>query len=1538
MQRFQSISTLLCLTASFCVFQGISATAQIIPDNSLGNESSVVVPNININGLDSDRIDGGAIRGSNLFHSFQEFNIDNGRGAYFSNPENISNILTRVTGDNISNILGTLGVLGNANLFLINPNGIVFGPNARLDVGGSFFASTADSILFENSVEFAASNPDAPPLLTINIPIGLNFRENPGSIVNQSFAVDSEDNIVGLQVLPEKTIALIGGDIQIEGGILTAPQGRIELGSVAGNNTVSLTPIEKGYALNYENALNFQDIALSQEAFVDVRGEGGGDIQIQGRRVTLIDGSIINASTQGSDPGGLLSIHASESVEVIGSGIFATLNSNATGNAGNLVIDTQNLLVQGESFISTATFGNGNGGDLTITATDIELLSDSRLFATVAPGAIGNAGNLTIDTQNLSVRDGAQISTATFGNGDGGNLTITANDIELVGISSSGFPSGLFATVEAEAIGDGGTINLNTQNLRVEDRARIFASTFGNGNAGNLIIDTQHLQVRDEAQIGVGTFGNGNGGNLTVTANDIELIGGNSGLFAPVEAEATGNGGTFTIDTQNLLIRDGAQIFTGTAGNGSGGDITLTATNIELIGTSADAQFPSGLGTSVVSGATSNAGSLTINTQNLRVRDGAQILTETAGDGDGGNLTITAADIELIGTSADGQFVSGLGAAVASGAVGNGGTLTINTQRLRVRDGAQIGTSTSSDGNAGDLIVNATDIELLGTSAFSQGPSVLAATVNPGATGNGGSITIDTQNLLVQDGAKISTSAFGNGDAGNLTINANNIELVGTGSDVESQVQLGAIGNGGTLNIDTQSLRVLDGAQIRTGTFGNGNAGDLTVTATDIELTGTSADGQVASAVDVSVQPEATGNGGVLIIDTQNLRVLDGAQIAAATFGNGDAGDVTITARNIELIDSDLAASVQSGAMGNAGDLTINTQNLQVRDGATISALTFGNGDAGDVTINATDVEVVGTRSGLGTSVAAGAIGNGGILTINTQGLRVQGGAQILAGTSGNGNGGNLIITATDIALVGTSADGQFPSSLGARVNPGAIGNGGTLTVDAQNLLVQDGAQIATTTFGNGDAGDVTITATDIELIGTSADGELTSAIGTSVEAGAIGNGGALTIDTQNLLVQDGAQILAGTFGNGNGGNLIITATDIELIGTSADGQFVSGLAARVEPGAVGNGGTFTIDTQNLLVQNGAQISASTFGNGDSGNLTITAADVKLIGTSADSQISSGLSASVEPGAIGSGGTINLNTQNLVVRNGSQIFTGTGGNGSGGDINLTATNIELSGTTPDGSAPSGLFTSAEPDSTGQAGRLTVNTNQLIVRDEAVVGVRSVGTEAAGDLIINAPNIFLDNQATLNANTTAGEGDIILNTEDLRLRNNSNITTNATGEATGGNITINTETLTAIENSDISANAEDAFGGRVTINAVGVFGTAFRTQQSQFSDITATSELGPEFSGTVELNTELDPSSGLIDLTQTVTDPNDLIAAEFCRQRGSSAFIVTGRGGIAVSPNDKSDGNQINVDLVEPVITPPQNTSQQPSEINDNQAI
>ncbi|MEM1169208.1 MAG: filamentous hemagglutinin N-terminal domain-containing protein [Cyanobacteria bacterium P01_H01_bin.35] len=219
-----TIFPLAYLTLGYWQLSRSPAIAQLVPDRTLGEENSVITPNINIKGRESHRIDGGAQRDANLFHSFEEFNIQRGRGVYFTNPDGVANILTRITGNNASSILGTLGVLGNANLFFINPNGIIFGPEAQLDIQGSFYGATADSILFENGFEFSTSDPQAPPLLTVNVPIGLRLPENAGSIQvegrghnlsldPETFSYVRDNRNVGLQVATGQTLALIGGDI-----------------------------------------------------------------------------------------------------------------------------------------------------------------------------------------------------------------------------------------------------------------------------------------------------------------------------------------------------------------------------------------------------------------------------------------------------------------------------------------------------------------------------------------------------------------------------------------------------------------------------------------------------------------------------------------------------------------------------------------------------------------------------------------------------------------------------------------------------------------------------------------------------------------------------------------------------------------------------------------------------------------------------------------------------------------------------------------------------------------------------------------------------------------------------------------------------------------------------------------------------------------------------------------------------------------------------------------------------------------------------
>ncbi|NEP83104.1 MAG: filamentous hemagglutinin N-terminal domain-containing protein, partial [Okeania sp. SIO3C4] len=269
----------LVLSSLLCQYQGNS---QIIPDQTLGKEHSV------INSIDrlKEHIEGGAIRGSNLFHSFQEFNVGENRSVYFTNPPGIENILTRITGNNASNILGKLGVLGEANLFLVNPNGILFGPNSSLDIRGSFIATTADEIRLGENGLFSVTNPQNSNLLSVE-PSALFFNQ-----ISPSALSLNQISVSGTGILPVisesclcvpsgETLGFIGREIIIDSGKLKTEQGRIEIGSV-GNNSLVRLENTNNYTLNYSEVENFENIQIKNGAVVDVSGEGSGEIQLQG--------------------------------------------------------------------------------------------------------------------------------------------------------------------------------------------------------------------------------------------------------------------------------------------------------------------------------------------------------------------------------------------------------------------------------------------------------------------------------------------------------------------------------------------------------------------------------------------------------------------------------------------------------------------------------------------------------------------------------------------------------------------------------------------------------------------------------------------------------------------------------------------------------------------------------------------------------------------------------------------------------------------------------------------------------------------------------------------------------------------------------------------------------------------------------------------------------------------------------------------------------------------------------------------------------
>ncbi|MGB7440489.1 MAG: S-layer family protein, partial [Coleofasciculaceae cyanobacterium] len=715
-------------------------------------------------------------------------------------------------GGNISNIDGLIRAQGEANLFLINPQGIIFGPNAQLNLGGSFIASTANSIKFADGTQFD-TNPTASALLTMNVPIGLQLGPNPGNIVNQSRAINGNGQIVGLQVMPGRTIGLVGGDINLEGGNLRAPQGRIELGSVADNSFVTLTPIDNGFALEYEGIDNFQDIRLSQEAVVDASGAGGGNIQLQGRQISVIGGSQVLTITQGNQAGGSLKVNASEFVNVSGASADGQVTSRlqtdtiAQGAGGDIFIETKQLLVNEGALVSASTFGAGEGGNLTILASELVEVSGTGIdnlrntvFLPVLSGELrlsnlesgllvvtegaGMGGNLTIETSSLLVGDGALVSTTTGGAGTGGNILV--RNAQSVEIAASSFTTGAIQ----------GTT----------------------GHSGNLTINTQHLTLRDGGLVQTFTFGAGDGGKMLVNASEsVELLSTPAGAVFPTGLFAnsifgTGEGGNIEVNTGRMTIRDGAQVgnqtgaFVGTGlipFGGPGGDIVLNVTDsIEMAGISPDGRFSSGPGTSSFSG--SPAGNVTVFSSNMTISGGAGISTTTFSAGMGGNLTVNVSDtLEIVGrgiVTISGMPIDTPSSLVSSSgradfpnlqATGAAGELVINAGKVILREGAEIAVNSLGSGDAGRLGVTANSILL-------EDSSTITAETD---SGEGGNIELETQDLRLRRGSNISTNA-GNTDGGNISIDTGTLVAL-ENSDITANAQQG---RGGRVTISAQGI------------------------------------------------------------------------------------------------------------------------------------------------------------------------------------------------------------------------------------------------------------------------------------------------------------------------------------------------------------------------------------------------------------------------------------------------------------------------------------------------------------------------------------------------------------------------------------------------------------------------------------------------------------------------------------------------------------------------------------------------------------
>jgi filamentous hemagglutinin family protein len=1059
--RVGSFARIVASIVLLCLSEVHEARSQITSDDTLS--TNITSPN-NLNFTIND----GNRAGNNLFHSFREFSIPTGGEAFFNNAQDIQTIFSRVTGGRISNIDGLIRANANANLFLLNPSGIIFGPNARLNIGGSFLATTASSFKFADGLEFSATNPQATPLLTVNVPIGLQIGTNPGSIVNLTSETDSQGLPPGLQVGPGRSLALVGGDINLDRGGLIAVGGRVELGGLATSGTVGLAVNGNNLSLNFPADIIRANVSLTNDGFVNVLGLGGGDIIVNANNFTATNGGVLNAGTRGQGNGGNIivntnSISLSGKGSTSGSGLYSQALPGSSGNLGDIIINAQNVNLVGTGVIPTFD----------------EIGTETGIHNQVFSGAVGNSGNIFVNTASFNSSNVAIVRSLTESRGKAGDVVINANHVNLSRLSA------------------------------------IESGSLGRGNTGNVTINTGRLTVQDGATVGVVAASDGAAGTLIVNASElVELIGTFNTLFdngASFESPSVlitgtqpgsrGNAGDVRITTRKLTLRDGAVVTAGTLGSGTGGNITINASeSVELSGVTTVPSEERGSRIDTVASSSGNAGNITITTGRLVIRDGGDIsASATDGTANAGNVTIRATDVELIGATPEGFFASRIWAVGSAGrGTGKGGNITIEAQRLIMGDGAEISAGTLGQGEAGNIAVRASEVQLSGTRIF-QAPDngesfefeTRLAAVTFGA-GNAGNITVETERLMLQDGAQISseTGANSTGNAGSVTIRAQDVQLIGTGRlgtfspSGLTATNFGA-GNGGNITVETERLSIQNGAEISAGTAfkpleqlrpgeqptpakpgtlpGGGDAGNIFISASEsVELFGISSSTFPSlSRISSDVGVNTIGNGGTVTIATGRLTLRDGAEISSATYGIGNAGFVDVRASLAEIsgglagfegsglfvfespngfVPSRLSAEVFPNAKGTGGTVIVNADRLTVRDRAQLN---------------------VSSRSQVG--------GNPGNLNLTSGNLLLDNQATLTADSS-TGRGGNINLQGRNIQL-------RRQSTISATSAPGAVE--GNIEINTETLVLLEASQIRTDAFAPNGGSNIRITPLD---------------------------------------------------------------------------------------------------------------------------------------------------------------------------------------------------------------------------------------------------------------------------------------------------------------------------------------------------------------------------------------------------------------------------------------------------------------------------
>ena len=731
------LSGLMILVGAIGIEGGDRTFAQVTSDPFLGTKVE------STDGRTYQIRGGTTVGGRNLFHSFNRFDVPDGGSANFLNDPTIVNIFSRVTAGNQSVIQGLISAQGKANLFLINPNGIIFGKNAKLNIGGSFIVTTANAIHFPGGGEFSMTSPVNPsnPLLTVN-PSAFLFNQIANQPINSI-----QVNTASLSVDNDQNLLLVGGNVTLDNNAnLKAPDGRIELGGVAGSGTVGLNVEANTLRLNYPVQVQRADVLLTNGSEVRVSDKGGGSIAINAQNLDVLKDSILEAGivrdlNSDGTPAVNITLDATGEMKMSNSSIFNYVeDSTLVGSFGSILIKAGSLSLT-DVKVSTGNRGEKtdvkNSGNINIQTGSLYLTNNSLL--TTSNSTAGRAGNVIIDAQKTVSVEDSSVRSETYGLGDGGTINITAGELTLtkggvilsrttekgnagniniypvnafssVNISGvnadpkEGYSSGLVTSSEEEGAGQGGNISVTTGQLRLSDGGVLIARTRNASPGGNITVNANTLEATNGGQVITSTFGTGRAGDITVTATDSVKISGSdptysdrlnqqsdptivdndgpaSGLLARVRGEQTANAGNIWVKARSINLDNQGKILATTT-LGEGGNIKLQPQDFLIM--HRGSQISTSAGTEKAGG---NGGNITIDAPNgfiLAVPNENSDITANAFTGKGGRVDIKAFGIYGIQFRESPTPLSDI---TASSEFGTQGTVELNTPDIDPNSG-----------------------------------------------------------------------------------------------------------------------------------------------------------------------------------------------------------------------------------------------------------------------------------------------------------------------------------------------------------------------------------------------------------------------------------------------------------------------------------------------------------------------------------------------------------------------------------------------------------------------------------------------------------------------------------------------------------------------------------------------------------------------------------------------------------------------------------------------------------------------------------